>query len=293
MGMEIALREIEIRARGATPVRADLRTRRPRAESPVIIVCHGFLGYKGWGFFPYLSERVAEAGFHVLTISFSLNGTNDGTGLIDRPGEFARNTVSTELDDLRRVCRFVEDGGLARAGAPGATGERLGLFGHSRGGAVALLVAAELPAVRSLVTWSALGKLDRYTPRRKIDWRRTGALAFNDERAAERLRLDYAYYEDIDEHRSSFDLPRAAASLAIPHLMIHGERDQAVTLREARLVADAARPGPARFEVIRGAGHTFNIAHPMRRATPALEQAVRSTTDWFTKTLTTNGKDGT
>jgi dienelactone hydrolase len=284
--MEAAVREIEIRSRGLAPVRADLRMSSSGAGRALIVACHGFLGYKRWGFFPYLSDRLARAGFDVLTMSFSLNGVDETTGLFERPGDFARNTVSAEIADLRNVLASIRNGALESRGVREKT---LGLFGHSRGAAVALLVAGEFPETRSIVTWSALGRLDRYTARRKAAWRKEGALVFNDERARGPLRLDYSYYEDIDAHREAFDIPRAAADLSIPHLMVHGERDAAVTLRETRILLANPRKGDSRLEIVRGAGHTFNVAHPMRRPAGALERAVGLSVEWFARTLVTEG----
>jgi len=286
--MEPEVREIEIRARARAPVRADLRKAPSGAGRALIVLCHGFLGYKRWGFFPYLSDRLAGAGFDALTMSFSLNGVDEATGLFDRPGEFARNTVSAEIADLRAVLAFVRSGALDREGV---NGRALGLFGHSRGAAVALLAAGECPETRSIVTWSTLGRLDRYTARRKAAWKKEGALVFNDPRARGPLRLDYSYYEDIDARRETFDLPRAAAALSIPHLMVHGERDAAVTLREARTLLAEPRKGAARLEIVRGAGHTFNVTHPMRRPTGALERAAGLSADWFARTLVTERKE--
>lgn len=286
--MEIPVREIEIRSRDRVPVRADLRKASSGAGRALIVACHGFLGYKRWGFFPYLSDRLAGAGFDVLTMSFSLNGVDEATGLFDRPEDFARNTVSAELADLRGVLAFVRSGALER---DGVGREALGLFGHSRGGAVALLAAGECPEARSIVTWSTLGRLDRYTARRKAAWEEEGALVFNDARARAPLRLDYSYYEDIDARRETFDIPRAAAALSIPHLMVHGERDAAVTLRETRTLLAKPGKGETRLEIVPGAGHTFNVAHPMRRPTGALERAAGLSADWFVRTLMTERKE--
>jgi dienelactone hydrolase len=282
MLVEKLVREIEIPTRGGRSIRADLRTGASRPDTPLVIVCHGFLGYKRWGFFPYLSDRLAVEGFDVLTMSFSMNGVDESTGLFERPEEFAGNTVSAEIEDLRSVCSFVRGRTPARAGAGG---RRWGLFGHSRGGAVAILVAAEFREVRSIVTWSTLGRLDRYTPRRKAQWKRDGALVFTDARSSVPLGLAYSYYEDIDAHREVFDLPRAAAALAIPHLMVHGERDAAVTLRETKALVAGPRGAAARLEIVHGAGHTFNVRHPMRRPTAALDRAVQMTVEWFAQTL--------
>jgi dienelactone hydrolase len=288
MLMGIVLRGITVRTHGHTPIHADIRTCVPHTTRPLVIVCHGFLAYKRWGFFPHLSERLAEAGFHVLTMSFSMNGVDEETGIFSRPHEFARNTVSTEIEDIRRVCRFVR---AQRLPAEAPVSGLWGLMGHSRGAAVAMLAAHEFEEVHSIVTWSALGTLDRYTARRKAAWRRNGALVFSDERSPGPLALDYAYYEDIDTHREAFNLPRAASALRSPQLLVHGERDGAATLREANTLMQVKRDGAAHLEVIHGAGHTFNTRHPMRRPTPALDQAVKLTTDWFTGTLMTERKE--
>ena len=276
------LGEFAVDEDAAHPVHADLRTCAPAAARPLVIVCHGFLGYKRWGFLPHLSERLAAAGFHVLTMSFSMNGVDERTGRFSRPDEFAANTVSHEIDDLRRVCGFIRRGGALPAGiAAGAWG----FLGHSRGGSVMMLAATEFPEVRSLVTWSTLGRLDRYSKRRKELWKRDGALVFTDARADGPLRLAYSYYEDIDRRRDAFDLPAAVSRLTIPHLMIHGEGDAAVTVREARSMLAASRNPAATFEIIRGAGHTFNVRHPMSRPPAALEKAIELSESWFARTL--------
>ena len=276
------IREIEIAPPGAPSVRADFRTAVLGGPRPLVIVCHGFLGYKRWGFFPYLSERIADAGFHVLTMSFSLCGTDESTGrLVDRKA-FARNTVSAEIEDIRRVARFVRGGGLEPFAAVGGA---WGLLGHSRGGAAALLAATEMAEVRSLVTWSMPARLDRYTQRRKEAWRRDGVLVFADQRCNEPLGLDYAYYEDIERNRAAFDLPAAAGRLGAAHLLVHGGRDGAVTLAEPRALLAAPRIAPVRLEVLPGAGHTLNVTHPMRRPSPALNRAIALSETWLRNTL--------
>jgi pimeloyl-ACP methyl ester carboxylesterase len=135
--------------------------------------------------------------------------------------------------------------------------------------------------VRCVVTWSTPSRLDRYTGRRKAEWKRTGALEFTDPRAGAPLRLDYSYYEDIDANRERFDLRRAAASLGAPHLVVHGERDAAVSISEADVFFEDPPAAEKRFERIPGCGHTFGVTHPMERPTAALDRAVSVTVEWF------------
>jgi pimeloyl-ACP methyl ester carboxylesterase len=262
------------------PVRADVRTSLRGAERPVIVICPGFLAYRRWGFFPWVSDRLASAGYHVVTISFSHSGTDDGTGMITRPDEFASDTVSAEISDLERVIRWTGSSAFPFPAAPPR-----GLLGHSRGGSVCLLSAATFPEVASIVTWSAPSRLDRYTDRRKDDWKKTGYLEFTDSRSPVPLRLDYSYYADIEMNRDRFDLPGAAARIGIPHLLVHGERDAAVSISEAKAFFE--RPGRGRrvLETVRGCGHTFGVSHPMGAPTPALERAMERTIEWFASSL--------
>lgn len=272
---------------GGRVIHADLRSSAPLRRSPIVIVAHGFLGYKRWGFFPYLSERLAERGFHVCTFSFSMCGVDESTGVISDPDLFAANTISAELEDMAAVLRWASGGGFP---FPVDT-DRIGVLGHSRGGAVALIALAELGGASSLVTWSTPSRLDRYTERRKRAWRREGALVFRDDRSPAPLRLDYGYYEDIARNGTRFDLPGRAGGLAVPHLMIHGERDAAVTLLEARELVRIRRTGRAVLEVIPGCGHLFGVTHPMKGPTHQLDRAVSSSCSWLVETLGDTGKE--
>ena len=161
---------------------------------------------------------------------------------------------------------------------------------HSRGSAVALLVSTRVPEIGALVTWATPSRLDRYSERRKKLWKREGALVFQDPRADTPLRLDYAYYEDIDRNREKFDLPRIAASLDIPHLMIHGERDAAVTVGEMKKLYPGGIPGRARLEILAGCSHTFGVRHPMEKPSRPLERAAGLTVDWLGSSLQVNGE---
>lgn len=274
-------REIAIENGGRPPVRADIRSDLPGRPLPPVFILHGFLGFKRWGWFPLLSRRLARAGFHTVTVSFSMNGTDEETGMITRPDEFAANTVSREIEDLKTVLRFARDGNLPLH----IDHENLGLFGHSRGGAVAILTASDFHEIKSLVTWSTPSRLDRYTEKRKEEWKKTGRLDFRDSRAEAPLRLDYSYYRDIDRNRERYDLPAAASRLKAAHLMVHGERDAAVTLGEAGGLLKYPRKARFSFEVIEGCGHTFGVRHPMRSSTGEFEKALELTAEWFKNTV--------
>lgn len=263
------------------PVMVDIRTRNREESLPVIIVSHGFLGYKRWGFFPYISQRIAQAGFHVLTMSFSMSGIDENTGLFTKQEAFAQNTVSKELEDIISVCEYIREASFPLE----ILDNRWGFLGYSRGASISTLLAGDIDEVRSLVTWSTPSRLDRYTERRKMQWKRDGALVFQDNRSRVPLELDYAYYEDIYRNRGQFDLKNRASQLRIPHLMVHGERDAAVTLNETKELLKVPRFEDTKLEVIEGCGHAFGVTHPMQTSTAALERALSLTEQWFKHTL--------
>jgi predicted alpha/beta-fold hydrolase len=65
---------------------------------PAIVVVHGFKGFKDWGMFPPLAERLARAGF--ATITFNVSGSG-----VDDAGEFlvSSRLVSSRLVSSRLV----------------------------------------------------------------------------------------------------------------------------------------------------------------------------------------------
>ena len=67
--------ELSLASRG--PLRGDIREGR---ISSAIVVCHGFKGFKDWGFFPYLADCLA-AGTGAMVISFNFSGSGIGPDL--------------------------------------------------------------------------------------------------------------------------------------------------------------------------------------------------------------------
>ena len=109
-------------------IRAEVR--RPAAAAPrtAVIVAHGFKGFKDWGFFPLLCNRIALDGHLVVSFNTSLNGI--GPGLLDFTDleAFGSNTVSREVEDLH----WMVDRTLEGAWNGGRRPDALGLLGHSR-----------------------------------------------------------------------------------------------------------------------------------------------------------------
>src|SRR6266849_1023142 len=85
------------------PINGELRHVPREGIRPAVIICHSFMAFKDWGFFPHISVKIAEAGFVAVTFNFSLNGVAGNGKRITQFANFERNTISRELHDLKIV----------------------------------------------------------------------------------------------------------------------------------------------------------------------------------------------
>jgi pimeloyl-ACP methyl ester carboxylesterase len=108
------------------PIRGNLDV--PRHARALVIIIHGFQGFKDWGFFPWLADCLRDEKFAICR--FTMSG----------------DTYFAQLSDLRAVVAHCQK----RLPIPTF------LLGHSRGGGIAILGASEVPNLRGVVTWSAI-----------------------------------------------------------------------------------------------------------------------------------------
>jgi pimeloyl-ACP methyl ester carboxylesterase len=260
------------------PILVDIRTSDRAAPRPAVIIVPGFKGFKDWGMFPPLAERVARAGFTAVSLNLSGSGVSQ-QGEFEFPERFGHNTYSAEVADLGRVMDGLTDGAL---GLPPT--ESFGLVGHSRGGGVAILTAAADSRVHALVTWAAIARAQRWVDQIG-EWRAKGRLDVVNTRTGQVLPLYLDLLKDLEQNASRLDLTAAAGRVAIPWLLLHGDADPSVPVEEGQeLAAAGGEPGP-RVMVINGAGHTFGATHPFAGMTPELAIAFDETLKWLGRHL--------
>jgi dipeptidyl aminopeptidase/acylaminoacyl peptidase len=273
-------RRITLASRLGEAIHGDLRLPESPGPHPAVIVCHGFKGFKDWGFHPWLGERLAAAGFAAVHFSFSRNGVR-GDGDIEDLDAFRRNTLSIERDDLDTVL----DAALSGEVDPWLDPARVGLMGHSRGGGIALVGAAERREVRALVTWAAVSHFDRIADEATLEeWRRTGVYEVVNSRTGQRLPMGVDFLDDVLRNLPRLDLRAAAARLEAPWLIVHGLADETVPIDEARALHRASGKRAALL-ALDGAGHTFGAVHPFAGPTPHLEEALGQTIEHLREAL--------
>ncbi|MGI4873595.1 MAG: alpha/beta hydrolase family protein [Janthinobacterium lividum] len=244
------------------PFAADATYQPTGRPQPVIVFVHGFKGFKDWGHYGLLARFFAEQGFVFVKLNLSHNGTVvGGSGDLEDLEAFGRNNFSHELNDLGQLLDALHTPEATPLPPEALDLSRLYLIGHSRGGALVLLKAAEDARVRAVATWAAVADLAPYfAPQLLAHWQQAGVVYVPNARTGQQLPMHYQIFEDYTAHRPRFDLPALMPGLRQPLLLIHGDQDETVPLAAAHQL-QAAQP-TAELLVVPGAGHQFGGAHP-------------------------------
>jgi len=250
-------------------------------SAPCLIYVHGFKGFKDWGFVPYLASFFSTNGFCVLTFNFSHNGVGSSFINFDELDKFSKNTISLEISELSDLVYAYKRGffGMDIDG-------RIGFIGHSRGGAVSLLTAANQPELNAVAVWCSVAKLDRYTERQKTEWREKGFVEVLNSRTKQLMRMNVSLLEDIEKNISgSLNIENAVKNIAKPLLIVHGEQDVTVPITEAEQIFQWSDKSLSEFVRIPAAGHSFNVEHPFSGSNDKFEMVLGKTKDFFKKNL--------
>lgn len=206
-----------------------------RSKKCALVLAHGFPTAPGWvessgRTYPEFADRLATtADWVVLALHFR--------GIGQSEGDFS---LSGWLDDLRAAVAYLRD----QEGVGGVW-----LAGFRTGGALALVLAAEDPDIRGVVTFSA--------PADFSDWAANPAKVLAEARTVGAIR---AAAFPADQHAWARDFRDIRPIDAVgtipprPLMIVHGTIDDVVPVADARALADAA-DGQCDLRIITGAGH--------------------------------------
>jgi pimeloyl-ACP methyl ester carboxylesterase len=269
------LDSVRLTAADGGPLRVDVRTgQRPGERRPAVVICHGFKGFKDWGFFPKIAERLAVAGFTAISFNFSGSGVGEGEEF-DEIDRWSHQTPSADLEDLRTVTQYAAEHGSGW----------VGVLGHSRGGGLAILQAARDEQVKALVTWAAIDHFLRWPEDQIARWRKNGRIDVVNSRTGQVLPILRDALDDLDAHGEQLDVVAASARVKAPWLIVHGTSDATVSVAVAHhLVASGESPRTEMF-LVDGADHTFGIRHPWAGSTPEFDAVQDRTVRHFASAL--------
>lgn len=229
------------------------------SPKPVVIFAHGYKGFKDWGCWGLVAERFAQHGFLFVKFNFSHNG-----GTVKKPIDFpdlkafANNRYSYELADINTiVSQFSESKSVNNQLIDGSS---INIIGHSRGGAIVLLFAANTIKLNRISTWAAVSNLaSRFYPDVNM-WKKEGVYYVENGRTKQQMPHNYTFYTDYFENQSKLNLSLLLPNIKADTLIIHGEQDEVVLPIEAEVIVNNVQKGI--LKLIPNASHTFGAKHP-------------------------------
>lgn len=263
-------------------IRGDIYAKNEEATLPTLILCHGFKGFKDWGFFPIIAHRLAEAGFAVITFNFSMNGVGEDLENFTELDRFGRLTFTREQEDLDLVVYHIHQGTLPLAHV--LNPNELGLFGHSRGGGNALIYAFHHPTIRAVVVWNSISKPLFFDESLIQEIQQNGIAYLDNARTQQKMPIRLEVLEDIWANENRYNILHHLTQFQTPLLLLQGDQDASYLVQGAAQMA-SANPG-AKLHIIKGGNHTFGSTHPFKNITPQLEEATLFTMDFFARNLT-------
>ena len=226
----------------------------------VVVFCHGFKGFKDWGPFNKIAAHFAEQDIVFVKFNFSHNGTtiNDPINFNDLKA-FGNNNFCKELDDLSLVLNWIENCQELRGEIDTS---KISLFGHSRGGSIAMLKSVEDSRVSKIISWASPSNfLDRLPKKEKLaKWKELGIAYVYNGRTKQNMPMYYQFYENCSEFASRLNIQNAVSMMSIPHLLVHGSEDPTVLLCEAENIKSWNTN--AQLHIINGANHVLGGFHP-------------------------------
>lgn len=230
----------------------------------VVLIAHGFKGYKDYGMFPRLAAAIADAGFIAHRFNFSHSGMTTDTATFARPELFERDTWNKQVADLWTVVQAAHQGEIAGQGLPQV------LLGHSRGGVTVLLTAGRFaddpafPQPVGLITAAAPSTCNSLTEDQLHQLIDAGFLPSPSSRTGEELRVGRAFVQEQLDDPPAHDLLALCSRIRCPVLVIHGADDPTVPVGCARELTSGIVDSSSC--VIEGGDHVFNTPNPMADA---------------------------
>lgn len=265
----------------AKKILTDVRFVSDGQKKPVILFIHGFKGFKDWGHFNLIADKMAAQGFVFVKPNLSHNGTSPEhpTDFVDLEA-FANNNFSIELDDIGTVIDYLfsEDCDVP---ASEMDLEKLFLMGHSRGGGLVLLKANEDPRIKGVTTWAAVSDYSKWLTGLFENWEKDEVKYIFNSRTKQNMPLKYQLIEDLKSNSNRLNIPRATKNLQVPLLVVHGSEDEAVSPQSAIQLHELNEK--SKLRIIEGANHVFGGGHPFSHDSlpEHSEKAVDCTINFF------------
>ncbi|WP_261378447.1 alpha/beta hydrolase family protein [Paenibacillus agilis] len=281
-----------------------------KAVQGTLLICHGFKGFKDWGFFPFAAEQLAIlTNLNVIRFNFSHNGVGADMGSFSEPERFAVNTYEREQEDLAAVMALVHSEAFMQwkeqlyaslalsdpiripsfdsrmlVQADHLSNKPIYILGHSRGGATALLYALHnSERIAGILTWNGVTNVDLFSNEQKESLRTTGRSQVINARTGEALPLDAVVLEDLERNVERYQIIERMSTAQFPLIMVQGSNDLPGFCEGSSRLQQQYKE--AEWVIIDEAGHTFQAVHPFQGTTRQLNEAIEHSALWLKKQL--------
>ncbi len=251
---------IVIPGKHGRPILIDILYKKDNKPKPVIIFCHGYKGFKDWGAWSIMGQEFAKNGFCFIKFNFSFNG-----GTVEQPIDFpdleafGNNNYTKELDDLDSVINWIHSDLSSKQNLDL---KKIALLGHSRGGGIVTIKAEEDSRISKIVSLAGVSDFEKRFPTGKAfeKWKNEGVYYIENGRTKQQMPHFYQFFIDFQKNKERINIKRAASNLRVPHLIIHGNHDTSVSIKEAE---NLHKWNPkSELIIIAGADHVFGTKHP-------------------------------
>jgi pimeloyl-ACP methyl ester carboxylesterase len=198
----------------------------------LVVLGHGVTGNKDRPLLVELADALARSGIHALRFSFAGNGGSEG--------RFEEATITKEVVDLGAVLDSL-------------AGWRVGYAGHSMGGAVGVLRAADDPRIQFLISLAGMAHTADFA-RREFGEVTPDAGCMWEKRECP---LSRTFMDDMARIGS---VQEVARMVRVPWLFVHGLADDVVPPQDSRELHEMARE-PKRLVELPDADHVFSESH--------------------------------
>jgi uncharacterized protein len=232
---------------------------------PTVLMCHGLAGHKTGKFrvYVHLAEMLSKIGIASLRIDFRGSG--------DSEGSFSEMTLESEVSDAVVALNYLRS-------RPDVDKSRIGLFGRSVGGTVALMTAKRSGPIKSIATWAPLFDGEQW----QNQWAMLQSPEISEEERWEMMKINgqvpgVKFFNELFSMRMEDHLGDLEN---IPMLHIHGNQDCVVTTQHADRYVKARQAAQGKNKFIRLPESDHDFSHTKEQVT-----ALEETAYWFSSTL--------
>lgn len=216
------------------PIVTDVFYSKTNMPKPLVIFCHGYKGFKDWGAWNLVADKFAKNNLFFVKFNFSHNG-GTAENPIDFPDldAFGENNYIFELQDLEDVINTILETDKYRNEIDESN---ITLIGHSRGGGIAVLKAAENKKVTKVISWAGVSDFASRFPSNETElknWEEKGVVYILNSRTNQKMPHKYQFYATFKENETRLNIKNAVENLKIPYLIVQGTADERVLPIEA------------------------------------------------------------